>query len=268
VRLRDAQGTPLLTLTVGRGLALRAGWTAAGSLADDARAVCRTLDERARRVVVQFSEAIARSLRQGGDTPFAGPDASWQAHPESVVDGGAQVGDGTRIWHYAHVCARSVIGHSCSLGQNTFVAPGVVVGNGVRIQNNVSLYDGVVVEDDVFLGPSCVLTNVMNPRAHVSRKQEYRRTLLRRGCSIGANATIVCGTTVGEYAFVGAGAVVTRDVPSYAQVTGSPARVSGWRCRCGERLLTGRATLNVTCTACGSVYIGDGETLVPAGQPA
>ena len=160
--------------------------------------------------------------------------------PESsYVDDGASVGDGTKIWHFCHVMPGAVIGERCSLGQNVVVMPGTRIGNNVKIQNNVSIYEGVELEDDVFCGPSMVFTNVVNPRSAVSRKHEYQRTLVRRGATIGANATVICGVTLGEYAFVGAGAVVTKDVPSFALVTGVPARQVGWMCRCGERLGTG-----------------------------
>ena len=157
-------------------------------------------------------------------------------HESSYVDDGAVVGDGTKIWHFCHVMPGAVIGERCSLGQNCVVMPGTRIGNNVKIQNNVSIYEGVELEDDVFCGPSMVFTNVVNPRSHVSRKHEYQRTLVRRGATIGANATIVCGVTLGEYAFVGAGAVVTKDVSAFALVTGVPAKQVGWMCRCGERL--------------------------------
>jgi len=173
-------------------------------------------------------------------------------HPSAIVDEGATLGEGTKVWHFAHVCAGARIGANCVLGQNVYVANDVVIGNNVRIQNNVSVYDAVTLEDDVFCGPSMVFTNVVNPRSTVSRKSDYRRTLVRRGTSIGANATIVCGHTLGEYAFVGAGAVVTRDVPAYALVAGVPARRLGWMCRCGERLP--EATGDVACARCGSRF--------------
>jgi len=176
--------------------------------------------------------------------------AGYFAHESSYVDEGAVVGDGTKIWHFSHIMPGAVIGARCNLGQNVVVMPGTRIGNNVKIQNNVSIYEGVELEDDVFCGPSCVFTNVMNPRAHVPRKNEYRRTIVKRGCSIGANATIVCGVTLGEYAFVGAGAVVTSDVPAYGLMVGVPARRVGWMCQCGERLQVsgGKASCNV-CSA-------------------
>jgi UDP-2-acetamido-3-amino-2,3-dideoxy-glucuronate N-acetyltransferase len=178
--------------------------------------------------------------------------ADFFVHPSSYVDDGARIGAGTKIWHFCHVMAGAVIGDGSSLGQNVVVMPGTRIGNHVKIQNNVSIYEGVTLEDDVFCGPSCVFTNVMNPRSHVSRKHEYRPTLVKRGATIGANATIVCGVTLGEYAFIGAGAVVTSDVPAYALMVGVPARRVGWMCQCGERLtvVAGRAS----CAACGSAY--------------
>lgn len=162
--------------------------------------------------------------------------AGVSVHPSSYVDEPCEIGAGTRIWHFCHVMAGARIGRDCVLGQNVMVASDVVVGDRVKIQNNVSLYKGVVVEDDVFLGPSCVLTNVVNPRAAIERKAQFRRTLLRRGATVGANATIVCGVTVGRHAFVAAGAVVTRDVDDYALVAGVPARRIGWTSRHGHRL--------------------------------
>jgi UDP-2-acetamido-3-amino-2,3-dideoxy-glucuronate N-acetyltransferase len=157
-------------------------------------------------------------------------------HPSAIVDDGAQIGDGSRIWHWVHVCAGARIGKDCSLGQNVFVGNRVVIGNNVKIQNNVSVYDGVQLEDDVFCGPSMVFTNVYNPRSAVSRKDEYRTTLVRRGATLGANSTIVCGTEIGEYAFVAAGAVVRQNVKAFALMAGVPARQIGWMSRYGERL--------------------------------
>ncbi|MBK9465378.1 MAG: N-acetyltransferase [Chitinophagaceae bacterium] len=158
------------------------------------------------------------------------------AHSSAIVDEGCQVGDGTKIWHFSHVMPGCVIGNNCNIGQNVVVSPKVTLGNNVRVQNNVSIYEGVICEDDVFLGPSMVFTNVINPRSAVSRKHEYLQTLVRKGASIGANATIVCGNEIGEYAFIGAGAVVTKPVPAYALVIGNPARQTGWVSEYGHAL--------------------------------
>ena len=178
--------------------------------------------------------------------------AGHSAHPTAIIDPGAQIGDGTRIWHWVHICSGAKIGANCSLGQNVYVGNKVVIGNNVKIQNNVSVYDDVTLEDDVFCGPSMVFTNVINPRSHIPRKHDYRQTLVRRGATIGANATIVCGRVIGEYAFIGAGAVITKDVPAYALMLGNPARQAGWMCQCGERLPTTGDDLS--CAACGSRY--------------
>jgi UDP-2-acetamido-3-amino-2,3-dideoxy-glucuronate N-acetyltransferase len=161
---------------------------------------------------------------------------SYTAHPSAIVDDGAQVGEGSRIWHFVHVSPGARIGQRCSLGQNVYVGNDVAIGDNVKIQNNVSVYDAVTLEDDVFCGPSMVFTNVYNPRSAVTRKDEYRRTLVKKGATLGANCTIVCGTTIGEYAFVGAGAVINRDVPPFALMVGVPARQVGWMSRFGERL--------------------------------
>jgi UDP-2-acetamido-3-amino-2,3-dideoxy-glucuronate N-acetyltransferase len=157
-------------------------------------------------------------------------------HPSAIVDGGAQLGDGCRVWHFVHISAGARIGTGCSFGQNVYVGNDVLIGNNVKIQNNVSVYDAVTLEDEVFCGPSMVFTNVYNPRAAVARKDEYRRTLVRRGATLGANCTIVCGITIGRHAFIGAGAVVNRDVPDFALMLGVPARQAGWMSRFGERL--------------------------------
>ncbi len=161
---------------------------------------------------------------------------TYEAHPTAVIDEGCVIGEGTRIWHFSHIMQGCRIGKHCHIGQNVMVAPGVEIGDRVKIQNNVSVYTGVVCEDDVFLGPSCVFTNVVNPRSAVPRKHEYRGTRVKRGATVGANATIVCGHGIGEYAFIGAGAVVTKDVPPYALVVGNPSRQVGWVSECGCRL--------------------------------
>jgi UDP-2-acetamido-3-amino-2,3-dideoxy-glucuronate N-acetyltransferase len=183
------------------------------------------------------------------------------AHPSAIVDDGAKIGDNTRIWHWVHICSGARVGNDCSFGQNVFVGNKVVIGNNVKVQNNVSIYDDVTLEDDVFCGPSMVFTNVINPRSHVSRKSEYKSTLVKQGATIGANATVVCGHTIGEYAFIGAGAVVTRDVSPYALMVGTPARRIGWMCRCGEKLpVTGD---KATCQACGTSYRLSHEACLP-----
>ena len=171
-------------------------------------------------------------------------------HPTAIVDAGAEIGDGTRIWHWTHVCSGARIGKGCSLGQNVFVGNDVIIGNNVKIQNHVSVYDAVRLEDDVFCGPSMVFTNVYNPRSAIVRKGEYRQTFVRRGATLGANCTIVCGITIGEHAFVGAGAVVNRDVPAYALMVGVAARQRGWMCRCGVQL---KSKGDVRC-GCGAAY--------------
>ena len=160
---------------------------------------------------------------------------SVKIHPSAVVDEGSSIGEGTAIWHFSHICSGAVIGKNCSIGQNVLVADNAILGNGVKIQNNVAIYGGVTVEDDVFLGPSCVLTNVTNPRSQVSRKTLYEKTLIRRGATVGANATIVCGITLGRYSFIGAGAVVTKDVPDYGLVIGNPGKLCGFMSRHGHK---------------------------------
>ena len=172
-------------------------------------------------------------------------NANLKIHPSAAVDEGAVIGEGTAIWHFSHICSGAVIGKNCSLGQNVLVADCASLGNNVKVQNNVAIYGGITVEDDVFLGPSCVLTNVTNPRSQVSRQSLYEKTFIKRGSSIGANATIVCGITLGRYSFVGAGAVVTKDIPDYGLVLGNPGKLSGYMSRHGHKLIfdqSGRAT--------------------------
>jgi len=180
--------------------------------------------------------------------------SDFQAHPTAVIDAGCQIGKGSYIWHFTHIMPNVIVGEKCNIGQNVFIADGVILGNNVKVQNNVSLYTGVICEDDVFLGPSMVFTNVMNPRSAVNRKNEYRKTLVRKGVSIGANATIICGIEIGQFAFIGAGAVVTRNVKPYELVTGNPARVTGWMSEHGSKLnfdLDGKAV----CRESGDVYL-------------
>jgi UDP-2-acetamido-3-amino-2,3-dideoxy-glucuronate N-acetyltransferase len=180
-------------------------------------------------------------------------------HQSSYVDDGAVIGPGSKIWHFTHIMSGARIGARCNIGQNVVVSPDVVIGENVKVQNNVSIYTGVILEDDVFCGPSMVFTNVTNPRSHVSRKHEYRQTLVKRGASLGANCTVVCGHTIGRFAFIGAGAVVTKDVPDYALVLGNPGRIAGWMCECGERLTrTPELTEDMRCPSCGARYTAAG----------
>jgi len=190
----------------------------------------------------------------------------YQAHETAIIDEGAVIGSYTRIWHWVHVCSGARIGAGCSLGQNVFVAANAVVGNNVKIQNNVSVYDNVTLEDNVFCGPGVVFTNVLNPRSAVPRKNEYRDTLVRHGATLGANCTIICGMVIGEYSFIGAGAVVSRDVPPYALVTGVPARQTGWMSEHGERLdLPLEGNKKAVCPGTGEEYRLEGTRLSKAG---
>ena len=229
------------------------------------RATPRTDGEEGMRVLELLTAAQASLERDGEATvPGEGLASLWQAHPTAVVDPGARIGAKTRIWHFSHIMGNCDIGEGCSLGQNCFVASGVKLGHNVKVQNNVSIYTGVVCEDDVFLGPSMVFTNVINPRSAVPRRDEYQPTLLKRGVSVGANATIVCGTTIGEHAFIGAGATVTKDVPAYALIVGTPGRVVGWMSAHGERLsLAADAPIGTraTCPASGITYELDANGL-------
>jgi UDP-2-acetamido-3-amino-2,3-dideoxy-glucuronate N-acetyltransferase len=190
-------------------------------------------------------------------------ERTFWAHETACIGDPAAIGEGTRVWHFSHIAKGAIVGAHCSIGQNVYVAPGGVVGARVKIQNNVSIYDGVTLEDGVFCGPSAVFTNVINPRSHISRKHEYRLTLVRQGATLGANATILCGITVGRFAFVGAGAVVVRDVSDFALITGNPGRQQGWMCQCGVKLkLPVRAgRKRATCRACGTRYRGCGTGL-------
>jgi len=183
----------------------------------------------------------------------------YYSHETSCIDDGCIIGQGTKIWHFCHIMSGCKIGENCNLGQNVVISPGVIIGNGVKIQNNVSLYTGVVIEDDVFLGPSCVFTNVINPRAFIERKHEFRNTTVKKGASIGANATIVCGHNIGRYALLGAGTVITKDVPDYALVVGTPARVVGYVCECGKRLTT--KGKKAQCASCAKQYMLSGTAL-------
>jgi UDP-2-acetamido-3-amino-2,3-dideoxy-glucuronate N-acetyltransferase len=187
-------------------------------------------------------------------------------HESSYVDQPCSIGTGTKIWHFSHIMKNSRIGANCNIGQNVVISPDVVIGSNVKIQNNVSIYTGCILEDDVFCGPSMVFTNVINPRSHVIRRNEYQTTLVRKGASLGANCTVVCGITIGRYAFVGAGSVVTRDIPDYALVYGNPARPRGWICACGIALVFSSDVdeSRSKCEACGAEYIKSGQQVAPA----
>ena len=221
-------------------------------------------DGRSGLSVLRMLDAGERSMAAGG-LPQRVTSAAQRpdVHPTASVDDGAEVGDGTRVWHQAHVMPGARIGQGCSLGQNVFVGKGVRIGNGVKVQNNVSVFEGVELEDDVFCGPSMVFTNVINPRASIERKEEFKATLIRRGASLGANCTILCGSTVGEYALVGAGAVVTGPVPAFAIVTGVPARQQGWACECGVTLreISDGEAAETSCPSCGRGYVLRDERL-------
>lgn len=186
---------------------------------------------------------------------------NYYVHPSAIIDEGAEISEGTKIWHFCHVMSEVQIGAKCNLGQNVFVANGVKLGQNVKVQNNVSIYSGVVCEDDVFLGPSMVFTNVINPRSHVNRRGEYQKTLVKRGASIGANATIVCGNTIGKFAFIGAGAVVTKDVPPYALLVGNPAKQIGWMSEFGMKLEFDENNLAI-CSESGEKYVLENEKTV------
>ena len=190
---------------------------------------------------------------------------NYTKHDSAIIDEGARIGEGTRVWHWVHVCSGAVIGKQCSLGQNVFVGNNVLIGNNVKIQNQVSVYDNVTLEDDVFCGPGMVFTNVYNPRSAVSRKDEYRNTLVKKGATLGANCTIICGITIGEYAFIGAGAVVNKNVPAFALIVGVPGKQIGWMSAFGERIglpLSGEG--HYTCPHTGHIYTLNGKQLCRA----
>lgn len=185
-------------------------------------------------------------------------------HESSYIDKPCEIGKGTKIWHFSHIMKNCYIGENCNIGQNVVISPDVRLGNNIKVQNNVSVYTGVICEDDVFLGPSCVFTNVINPRSFIKRKDEYKKTIVKKGASIGANATIVCGYNIGKYAFIGAGAVVTKDIPDYALAVGNPAKIIGYMCKCGNGLE--EYNDHYICKSCNREYEMKDKTLVPKGE--
>lgn len=230
----------------------------------DTRATPRTDGAEGMRVL-EVLQACQQSLDRNGAAVSLGTAeqqsiarSKFTAHPTAVVDDGCEIGEGTKIWHFSHVMRGTHIGRRCNLGQNVVVGPNVVIGNNVKIQNNVSVYEGVTLEDSVFCGPSMVFTNVINPRSEISRRSEFRRTLVKEGASLGANCTVICGVTIGRFAFVAAGAVVTRDVPDYALLKGQPARFAAWMCRCGAKLSVNGTSGN--CPECRNLYALDGKS--------
>ena len=227
--------------------------------------------------MLKVLEACQKSARmQSDNAPLTNPGSarrktgeSYFVHPTSIVEEPSSIGEGTSIWHFSHIMPRVSIGEGCTLGQNVFVGQNVSLGNNVKIQNNVSVYDGVTLEDDVFCGPSCVFTNVRAPRSHLPQGGRYSATLVRKGATIGANATIICGNTIGRYAFIGAGSVVTSDIPDYGLAHGNPARVEGWVCECGTRLDFGDGA-GAKCPRCGAEYArrdSEGEVAVEKSGP-
>ena len=216
--------------------------------------------------VLKILEACQKSLKESGKSlvQLKGKKKNCFIHESSFVDEDVKIGTGTKIWHFSHILKNTKIWKNCNIGQNVVIGPNVTIGNNVKIQNNVSVYDGVTLEDDVFCGPSMVFTNVTNPRSHWPRKEEYKKTLVKRGASLGANSTIVCGITIGKYAFVGAATLVNKDIPDYALVYGVPARVQGWMCYCGVKLdLSNSADSSekAECTNCGRKYKKDGVSV-------
>jgi UDP-2-acetamido-3-amino-2,3-dideoxy-glucuronate N-acetyltransferase len=221
---------------------------------------------RVLQVLQDCQDALGRGHKSGGKIAAKRP--SYFAHESAFIDDGAAIGEGTNIWHVSHVLKNSRVGKNCRIGQNVVIGPNVTVGDGVKIQNNVSVFEGVTLEDDVFCGPSMVFTNVINPRSEIHRMDELRPTLVRKGATLGANCTIVCGVTIGEYAFVGAGAVVVRDVPDFALVVGNPARIIGWMCACGNRIEFRTPQGTGKCSACQCVYWKSGQEITLNGNGA
>ncbi|HPD60899.1 MAG TPA: Gfo/Idh/MocA family oxidoreductase [Thermodesulfobacteriota bacterium] len=222
--------------------------------------------------VLRVLEASQKSLKNNGlviSLATAAPSLKYFVHETGIIDGECFIGEGTKIWHFSHLMEGAVIGKNCSLGQNVFIGRQVTIGNNVKIQNNVSVFEAVTLEDNVFCGPSCVFTNVLNPRSLISRKDEFRNTLVKEGATIGANATIVCGNTIGRFAFIGAGAVITENVPDFALVYGNPGKIHGWMCACGFKLLfsssSQKKTQRAMCSACGKAYEKTGEKVSPVG---
>jgi UDP-2-acetamido-3-amino-2,3-dideoxy-glucuronate N-acetyltransferase len=211
--------------------------------------------------VLRVLDACQRSLQAEGINISLAAETSFFVHPTSLVEEPFGIGEGTKIWHFTHIMPRVNIGKNCTIGQNVFIGENVTIGNNVKIQNNVSVFDGVTLEDDVFCGPSCVFTNIKVPRSHISQKGKYIPTLVKRGTTIGANATIVCGNTVGRYALVGAGSVVTHDIPDFAMVYGNPARINGWVCECSTKLDFGKGK-KAECSKCGKIYRKEGEEII------
>lgn len=211
--------------------------------------------------VLEILSCCEKSLEQNGKVTSLGEsDAGFFAHETSIIEKPCQIGEGTKIWHFSHIMPDVIVGKNCVVGQNVFIGRGVRIGNNVKIENNVSVFEGVTLEDNVFCGPSCVFTNVINPRSQISRKHEFKSTLVKKGATIGANATIICENTVGRYAFIGAGAVVTQDIPDYALVYGNPARVQGWVCECGVKLNFGE-NIEAQCPSCGKIYQKQGDRI-------
>jgi UDP-2-acetamido-3-amino-2,3-dideoxy-glucuronate N-acetyltransferase len=215
-------------------------------------------DGRSGLRVLQVLDACQRSLQGRGENVFLAGETSFFVHPTSVVEEPYSIGEGTKIWHFSHIMPNVNIGRNCTIGQNVFIGENANIGNNVKIQNNVSVFDGVILEDAVFCGPSCVFTNIKSPRSHISQRGKYTPTLVKKGATIGANATIVCGNTVGRYSFIGAGSVVTKDIPDYALAYGNPASIKSWVCECGTKLEFGKAN-KAKCSKCGKKYIREGS---------